>query len=157
MLLSFTCQFADKLKTFATTMTNEIMVETQLHHYACVRDAHVQWMTIFSGAFSVVGQHESSYIIRLLDHIHRTIVDLAVQTQLPDLFGDSCACNSGVTQQKLQQFLIDIQLSSQNINCSLCCTDEIITQFAFQAYCTVFPRLWEYFCSVLSSKRLGFV
>ena len=32
-------------------ITNEIMIETELHHYACIRNAHIQYMTIFSSAF----------------------------------------------------------------------------------------------------------
>ena len=40
MLLSLICNFRETLKMFATAITNEIMVETELHHYACIHHYH---------------------------------------------------------------------------------------------------------------------
>ena len=34
--------------TFATAITDEIVVETELYHFATLRDAHVQYTTVYT-------------------------------------------------------------------------------------------------------------
>ena len=119
-------------------MTNDIKVETELHHYAYAFATHTFSTRLFTALFGVICQQESSYTIRLPGHIYSTVVSLVLhqskhQTELFDLFSDFCTCNSGVSREKLQEFLRDLLLFRKKIYCNLCCTVGIKTHFAFRA------------------------
>ena len=109
----------------------------------------VQYMTVYI-AFLVIGQHESSRTVCLPGHIHSTTVSLVVhhsedQTVLLDIFRDSCACNCGITQEKLQEFLTDL-LSGHNLTVTSVAL-VLYIPFAYWVF-SVFPRWWQYLRSV---------
>ena len=110
---SLPCHFGEELKTFATVVNDEIIVNTEVYHFACLSEA----------------------LTGLVVHLPE------VQVELLDLFGDDCFCNCGVTQEKLEEFFTGLllfeNLSGQSLivlSCDMSHASSVLMEFFFFAF-----------------------